>query len=133
MGSARERFLLREVYAAHQIFMNVGYDAAEIFIAIGPGIGETVTGEQIGGRLCLNVQLKRDNKTFTLMIATISEPEGKRFEKAWDAFARHGKRQASVAELDAMLYGSATYARLTELLLAMDRKGFELKPLTDFQ
>ena len=67
-GTARERFLLRETYAAHQIFMNLGYSADEIFVGLMRGIGETVTGEQMGGRFCLMVQLQRAEKTFTLLI-----------------------------------------------------------------
>lgn len=128
MGAEKDATLLRETYAAHQIFMNLGYQADEIFVGIMRGIGETVTGQLLQGRLCLIVQLKRGGRTFTLLIAPITPKQGKRFRKTWDDFARRGKRAASVAELDEMLYGSQVFARRDLLLRNMAEKGFSLDP-----
>lgn len=129
--SAAEAWLLREVYAAHQIFMNFGYQAGEIFIGRARSYGELLTGEQARGQLCLFVQLKCDERTFTVLIAAITKAEGERFLDAWNEFAVNGKRAASIAELDAMLYGSVVFQRRADLLYGLEAKGFRLVSFTD--
>jgi hypothetical protein len=119
--------LVRETYAAHQILMTLGYDAEEIDVVIQPTI---VRGVAIDP--CITVQLHRAGKRFVIPIAPGPDPIRDEFLDAWRAFATTGKRAATLAELDCMLYGSVVWQRKRDLLTALVLRGFPVKPVEAF-
>lgn len=119
--------LVRETYAAHQILMSLGYDAEEIDVVLQPTI---VRGVPINP--CITVQLERAGRKFVIPISPAPDPIKDEFMAAWRAFAETGKRAATLAELDCMLYGSVVWQRKRDLLTALVLKGFSIKPVEAF-
>jgi hypothetical protein len=60
-------------------------------------------------------------------IHPVTEAEGQAFKAAYELFSRQQPHMPR-ARLDHLLYTSETWQRKTEMLWALTRKGFELRP-----
>jgi len=124
--------LVDETYAAHYIIGAFGYEPENMFVHVGPAIGETVVGDNSVPGRCVVFTLRVGERSFVLPIAPVSRQVGRGFVRAWLEFANVGKRAASVRELDAMVHRSTLWRRRQKLVTALALKGFELKPLEAF-
>ena len=127
--SARVDAMVREAYAAHQILFQLGYDPSEVWVTVAPVLN-VIPAMQV----CVIVKLIRGDKEFVMPVATVgSEKESKLFQKAWREFAARGKRRKTADELETMVRSSQIWARLPELLLSLEAKGFGVEYVEVFQ
>jgi hypothetical protein len=113
---------IRECYAMHAIMMQLGYEPDHVFICTQPVLNVIPAGQ-----VCAICRIDRGGKVFNYVIRALNGPEVPEFERQWRAFAE-SKPSMPRAELDRIVYGSTIWAKKTELLWALARKGFPIEP-----
>jgi hypothetical protein len=113
--------LVHEAYAAFHILTNMGFEPEEAQACL----RQIINADPPGLHVCM--VLERGDRQFVFHIQPVTESQGASFQHAWLAFAA-AKPGMSRAALDKIVHGTATWAMKTQLLWALEAKGFELHP-----
>lgn len=110
--------MVHEVYAAHAVYMRLGFLPEEIFVSVPWVLDATPPGHYAV------VTLRRGDLQFVYWMDPIAnESEGEAFCKAWSAFS-HAQPAMDRKVLDDIVLGSRVYADRVRFLSALTAKGF---------
>lgn len=116
--------LTRETYAAHCILMNLGFKAADIFVATPLILNATPPGTHAA------VILRPGPAQFVLWLARIQGDDCERYLEAWTTFAT-AQPQMPPHELDRIVRRSDTYAHRRQIVTALALRGIPMPAVSN--